>query len=89
MDQDVVIKQIIVLILLLIVLPGSNSDLTRLLNFIGYIIILLGIVLLAMSQIDGLNVFIPETLLERAVWLDMFLSAIIVLVIRLLISIIR
>lgn len=86
MDQDDVIKKIIILILLLFVLPGSSTNLTKLLNFIGYIIILIAIILLAMTQIDGLNVFIPDTLLEKAVWIDIFVSAIIILAMRLIIS---
>ena len=86
MEQDDVIKKIIVLALLLFILPGPSTDLNKFLNFIGYIIILIVIILLAMTQINGLNVFIPDTLLEKAVWIVIFVSGIIILAMNLLIS---
>ena len=87
MDKDDVIKRIIVLVLLLVVLPASSTDLTKLLNLIGYLIILLGVIFLAMTQIDVLSALIPDVFLEKLIWFDIFVSAIIVLVIRLLLSI--
>ena len=82
-----VIKRIIVLLLLLYLLPNPGTELTNLINFIVYLILLITIILLAATQIEVLKVFIPENVLEKAVWIVVFLSSIGILVIRLLSSI--
>ena len=82
METDDVIKRIIMLAILLFVLPGGGSDLLRLVNFIAYVILLVAIILLAATQVDVLKVFIPENLLEKALWVVVFVASICILVIR-------
>ena len=82
MDSDDVIKRIIMLTLLLFVDTGTTS--TRALVLLVGLILIVAIVLLSMTQIEGLSIFIPESLLDKGVWLVVFICAILIFVIKLL-----
>lgn len=88
MTTDDVLKRIIVLFLLLyFLIQNPGSELANLISLIGYLIVLITIILLAATQIEVLKVFIPENVLEKAVWIVVFLSSIGILIIQLLSSI--
>ena len=85
---DDVLKRIIVLFLLLyFLIQNPGSELANLISLIGYLIVLITIILLGATQIEVLKVFIPENVLEKAVWIVIFLSSIGILIIQLLSSI--
>jgi hypothetical protein len=84
MDKFETIQRIVMLLLLFLVVPGDGTDLARLINFVISVIILLIIILLSMVHIDGINIIIPEALLEKVTWIVVFISAIGILIIKLL-----